>query len=168
MNVKEKFKLVKAFAFDVDGVFADENVLLNPDGQLLRSVSIKDGFALQYAVKQGYPVAIITGGTTESVRMRFRALGVTDIYLASTDKKDDFEDFIAKYDLKPEHVLYMGDDIPDYQVMQYVGVPTCPANAAQEIKNLAIYISDKDGGKGCVRDILEQVLKVQQKWMAQD
>ncbi len=165
MNVKEKFKHVKAFAFDVDGVFADENVLLNPNGQLLRSVSIKDGYALQYTIKQGYPVAIITGGTTESVRMRFQALGVTDIYLASTDKKDDFEDFIAKYDLKPEDVLYMGDDIPDYEVMQYVGIPTCPANAAQEIKNLAIYISDKDGGKGCVRDILEQVLKVQQKWL---
>ncbi len=163
---KEELINVKAFAFDVDGVFSNSNVYLHPTGEMMRSMNIKDGYALQLAVKLGYPVAIITGGTSESVKIRFNGLGVTDVYLGSYDKLDKFEDFYSKYTLKPEEILYMGDDIPDYQVMEVVGLPTCPADAAEDIKVVSKYISDKVGGDGCVRDVIEQVLRAQGKWLS--
>jgi 3-deoxy-D-manno-octulosonate 8-phosphate phosphatase (KDO 8-P phosphatase) len=164
LNFKELLPGVKAFAFDVDGVFS-HNVLVHPSGELLRSMNIKDGFAVQYAVKKGYPIAIITGGNSESVRIRFENLGLTDIYMKSQNKIVDFMDFLLRYELKPEEVLYMGDDLPDYEIMSKVGVPTCPADAVEEIKGLASYISYKTAGEGCVRDVIEQVLRVQDKWM---
>lgn len=164
-NFKEKLKDIKAFVFDVDGVFS-ANVFLHPNGEMLRSMNTKDGYALHYAVnKMGFLAGIITGGNSESVKDRFRGLGITDIYIKSTNKFDDFEDFIYKYELKPEQVVYMGDDIPDYEVMKVVGIPTCPADAAEEIKAISVYISDKKGGEGCVRDIIEQVLRAQGKWV---
>jgi 3-deoxy-D-manno-octulosonate 8-phosphate phosphatase (KDO 8-P phosphatase) len=163
-NFKERLKSIKAFVFDVDGVFS-HNVFLHPNGDMLRSMNTKDGFALYYAVnKQLFYVAIITGGYSESVKTRFNAMGITDVYIKSTDKLDDFEDFISKYDLNADEVLYMGDDIPDYQVMTKVGLPVCPADAAEEIKSISVYISDKNGGDGCVRDVIEQVLRAQGKW----
>jgi 3-deoxy-D-manno-octulosonate 8-phosphate phosphatase (KDO 8-P phosphatase) len=164
-NFKEGLKAIRAFAFDVDGVLSSPEVYLHPSGELMRSMNTKDGYALQYAVKRGYPIAIITGGNTESIGTRFRDLGITDIYLASASKVEDFSDFLLKYDLKPEEVLYMGDDLPDYEVMKRAGVPCCPADAVEEIKSAAHYISPYGGGKGCARDVIEQVLRLQGRWM---
>jgi len=163
-NFKELLPTVKAFAFDVDGVFSG-NIYVTDSGEQLRSMNIKDGYALQLAIKKGFPVAIITGGFSEAIRMRFQGLGVTDIYMKSSCKIDDYKDFLAKYDLAPENVMYMGDDIPDYEVMSKTGVPVCPADAAEEIKSLARYISHIKGGEGCVRDVIEQVLRSQKLWM---
>ena len=164
-NFKEELESVKAFVFDVDGVLSSPLVLLHPGGDLMRTMNTKDGYALQYAVKRGYPIAIITGGITESVAGRFRGLGITDIYMGSSFKPDDFDDFLFKYDLKPEDVLYMGDDLPDYQVMKKAGVPCCPADAVEEIKSVAHYISPVKGGHGCARDVIEQVLRLHGRWM---
>ncbi len=167
-NFKEELRKVKAFAFDVDGVLSSQTMPLHPTGEPMRTVNIKDGYAIQLAVKKEYPVAIITGGNTEAVRMRFESLGVTDIYLGSYIKIDNFNDFIYKYGLDPENVLYMGDDLPDYEVMKMVGFPTCPADAVTEIKQISKYISNLNGGDGCVRDIIEQVLRLHNKWMDGD
>lgn len=167
-NFKESLRNVKAFVFDVDGVFTDGTVFLDPGGEMVRSMNIKDGYAVQYCIKKGYPVGIISGGNSESVRTRFQRLGVTDIYLKSHNKMVDFEDFMFKYNLLAEQILYMGDDIPDHEVMNRAGVPTCPADAAQEIKNISTYISDKNGGQGCVRDVIEQVLRLHGNWMAEE
>mgnify|MGYP006284768245 CR=1 FL=1 len=163
-NFKKGLHQVKAFVFDVDGVFTDGTVYLHPEGELMRAVNIKDGYAVKYAVKQGYPVGIITGGNSMAVKERFKNLGITDIYLQSSDKMAAFEDFYFKYNLNPNDILYMGDDIPDLEVMSNAGFPTCPADAVEEIKKISVYISDYLGGKGCVRDVIEQVLKLQGKW----
>ncbi len=163
-NFKSHLTKIKAFAFDVDGVLSKQSILLHPSGDMMRSMNTKDGFAIQYAVKQGFPVAIITGGKSESIKFRFRGLGITDVYLGSMNKIEDFMDFVFKYGLKKDDVLYMGDDMPDWEVMQNCGMPTSPADAVPEIQRLAHYISDKKGGEGCVRDVIEQVLKAQNKW----
>ena len=164
-NFKEILPDVKAFIFDVDGVLSGSQVLLHPSGEPMRTVNIKDGYALQLAVKKGYPIAIITGGNTRAVRIRFKRLGIKDVYMKSSEKIHDFEDFINKHKLEPKDIMYMGDDIPDYPVMKKCGIPVCPADAAPEIKSISVYISDKNGGDGCVRDIMEQVMKAQDKWM---
>lgn len=164
-NFKEGLKKVKAFAFDVDGVLSNPKVYLHPSGELMRTMNTKDGYALQYAVKRGYPIAIITGGQTESVGVRFRGLGITDIYLGSFQKLDDLNDFICKYSIQPEDVLYMGDDLPDFEVMKIVGVSCCPSDAVEEIKSVAHFISPHAGGEGCVRDVIEQVLRLHGRWM---
>ena len=153
-------KKIKAVVFDVDGVLSAETILLHPDGEPMRSVNIKDGYALQYAVKCGLLVAIITGGTTQAVRKRYEGLGLKEVYMGASVK--------TKYRLKDEEILYMGDDIPDYEVMRLCGCPCCPADAAPEIKDVALYISHKKGGFGCGRDVLEQVLRAQGKWMQED
>jgi len=167
-NFKEQLHKIKAFIFDVDGVFTNSNVFLHPGGDMMRSMNIKDGYAVQYAVKKGYIVGIISGGDSESVRMRFQRLGVTDIYLKSSHKIGDFDDMMYKYQLSSEEILYMGDDIPDFEAMKKSGIATCPADAVPEIKAISDYISDKDGGRGCVRDIIEQVLKLQGNWLHVD
>jgi len=164
-NPKERLNSIRAFAFDVDGVFSDSIVLLHPNGDLMRTMNIKDGYAVHLAVKKKYPFAIITGGNSQSVKTRFENLGVTDIYLKSYNKLDDLTDFCSKYDLNFEDVLYMGDDMPDYEVMRRVGFPACPSDASYEIKEISKYISSRKGGAGCVRDVIEQVLKLQGKWM---
>ena len=161
-------KKIKAVAFDVDGVLSCETILLSPDGEPMRSVNIKDGYALQLAVKYGLHVAIITGGSTRAVRIRFEGLGVKDIYLGSAVKMKDYEAFKAKYGLKDEEILYMGDDIPDYEVMKKCGLPCCPADAASDIKSVSAYISHLNGGCGCGRDVIEQVLRAQGKWMSDE
>ncbi len=167
-NFKEELRKVKAFVFDVDGVLSDAKIYLHPGGELMRSMNIKDGYAIHYAIRKGYPVCIITGGNSEAVEERFRYLGVTDIYLRSRDKSENLKDFLAKYGLEPGSILYMGDDLPDYPVMKEVGFPTCPSDAVEEIKSISTYISDKSGGEGCVRDVIEQVLRLQGKWMETD
>lgn len=163
-NFKIRLNKVKAFAFDVDGVFTDGQVYLFPGNEFVRAVNIKDGYAVQHCVKMGYPVAVISGGNSGEVVKRFKKLGVTDIYMGSSNKLEHYEDFRMKYGFEQEELLYMGDDIPDYEIMQKVGVPTCPADAATEIKDLSVYISDRGGGKGCVRDVIEQVLRLHNKW----
>ena len=167
-NFKEELSKVKAFVFDVDGVLSDAKIYLHPGNELMRSMNIKDGYAIHYAVRKGYPVSIITGGNSAAVEERFKYLGVKDIYLRSKDKTEDLKDFLLKYDLSHENILYMGDDLPDYPVMKQVGFPTCPSDAVEEIKSISIYISDKSGGEGCVRDVIEQVLRLQGKWMEAD
>jgi 3-deoxy-D-manno-octulosonate 8-phosphate phosphatase (KDO 8-P phosphatase) len=163
-NFKEDLIKVKAFAFDVDGVLSSQVIPLHPSGEPMRTANIKDGYALQLAVKLGYPVAIITGGNTESVHKRYTNLGVPDVYMKSSTKIIDFKAWISKYNLSPENVLYMGDDLPDYPVMKEAGVPVCPSDAVEEIKSLCKYISHFKGGEGCVRDVVEQVLRAQGKW----
>ena len=167
-NFKEELGSVKAFVFDVDGVLSNAKIILHPEHHLMRTMNIKDGFAMQYAVRKGYPIGIITGGNSKVVESRFKNLGITDIYLSSKNKQHDLTDFLSRYDLKPENILYMGDDLPDYFVMKDVGFPTCPSDAVEEIKSISIYISDKPGGEGCVRDVIEQVLRLQGKWMESD
>jgi len=159
---------VKAFAFDVDGVFSSSQVYMMDDGEPVRTMNIKDGYAVQFAVKKKYPIAIITGGSSEAVKKRFQQLGVTDIYLKSYDKMGDFDDFLYKYDLDASEVLYMGDDIPDYNVMKKCGVPVCPSDASEEIKSISKYISNIRGGEGCARDVIEQVLRAHGCWMDKD
>ena len=128
-------------------------------------MNIRDGFAMKAAIESGYNVCIISGGNNDGVRIRLKNLGINDIHLASPDKVATFNEYAALYNINPEHVLYMGDDIPDYHVMQLVGLPTCPQDASPEIKAISKYISHKNGGKGAVRDVIEQVMKVQGKWM---
>lgn len=167
-NFKEKLNAIKAFVFDVDGVCTDGQVFLMPGTEFIRAVNIKDGFALQHCIKMGYPVAIISGGSSEEVSKRFRYLGITDIYLKSHNKWDDYEDFRFKYHLEHENILYMGDDMPDIPVMKRVGVATCPADAAMEVREISDFISDKGGGQGCVRDVVEQVLRLHGKWLTDE
>ncbi|MEA2043197.1 MAG: HAD hydrolase family protein [Bacteroidota bacterium] len=162
-NFKERLKDIKAFVFDVDGVFSDQ-MILHSNGDLMRHMNVKDGYAVKIAVEKGLQVALITGGDSESVRQRFNRLGVKDIYLESANKLEDFNHFTADKNLQPEHILYMGDDIPDYEVMSICGLATCPADAVEEIISVAHYVSDKEGGKGCIRDVIEQVMRAQGKW----
>ena len=156
---------IKAIFFDVDGVLSCETIQMSSDGEPMRSVNIKDGYAIQFAVKCGLHIAIITGGHTEAIRYRYEKLGVKDIYLGASVKTKQYNELLKKYDLKPEEILYMGDDIPDYEVLQLVGLPCCPADAAPEIKSICKYISHREGGRGCGRDVIEQVLRAQGKWM---
>lgn len=157
---------IKAFVFDVDGVLSREVIPLHPDGDPMRTVNIKDGYALQLAVKKGYQVAIITGAYTEAVKIRFSRLGLTHLYMRSAVKMQDYEDFLEKTGLKPEEIMYAGDDIPDYEVMKSVGLPVAPADAVPEIKQIARYISHKNGGDGVARDVIEQTMKAQGHWMS--
>lgn len=163
-NFKEDLMKVKAFAFDVDGVLSSQMIPMHTSGEPMRTANIKDGFAIQLAVKLGYRVAIISGGNTEAVSKRYKGLGVQDVYLGISDKWPCFKQWIEKYDLKPEEVMYMGDDLPDYPVMKRIGIAVCPADAVEEIKSLCKYISDKKGGEGAVRDVMEQVLRAHGKW----
>lgn len=164
-NYKELLNHITTFIFDVDGVLTDGGVLLYPGEAPVRRFNSKDGFVLQLAIKKGYRIAIITGGNSEAVRERMQMLGVTDIYLGASDKLEKLEELMLMYDLKKEEVLYMGDDLPDYQVMTACGVACTPSDGAPEIKAIADYVSPKNGGHGCVRDVVEQTLKVQGNWM---
>ena len=163
-NYKEILNSITTFVLDVDGVLTDSSVHVTPTGDMLRIMNIRDGFAIKAAIESGYNVCIISGGNNEGVRIRLRNLGVTDIHLASPNKVETFNEYIELYNIKPETVLYMGDDIPDYHVMQLVGLPTCPQDASPEIKAISKYISHKNGGRGAVREVIEQVMKVQGKW----
>ena len=164
MNYKTKLKNIKALIFDCDEVLTDGTVTLMPDGEQVRKMNTRDGYALQLAVKQGFVVAIISGGSSAAVKTRMNRLGVHDVYLGCHQKVEALNELMHMYDLASENILYMGDDLPDFQIMQSVGLPTCPDNAANEIKNLSDYISPKKGGEGCVRDVIEQTLKIQGKW----
>ncbi|WP_298392132.1 HAD family hydrolase [Flavobacterium sp.] len=163
-SYKEIMNDIDTFIFDVDGVLTDSSVHVSQNGEMLRIMNIRDGFAMKAAIESGYNVCIISGGNNEGVRIRLRNLGITDIHLASPNKVETFKEYTELYNINPEKVLYMGDDIPDYHVMQLVGLPTCPQDAVAEIKAISKYISHKNGGKGAVREVIEQVMKVQGKW----
>lgn len=160
-------KNIEAMAFDVDGVLSDNVVVLyGNDGQPNRTANIKDGYALHLASTLNFPIAIITGGKCPAVKARYEALGVKHVYMGVSHKLEVFKQWCAEINVNPQNVLYMGDDIPDHEVMRSCGCPVCPADAAEEIKSLVIYVSPKPGGYGCVRDVMEQVLKAQGKWMS--
>lgn len=164
-NYKEKLKDITTFIFDYDGVMTTGEVLVDGNGIPLRSSDVKDGYALQLAVRLGYNVAVITGGYSVSIEKRMAMLGVKDVFVRSANKVEVLERYMRTNDLKPEQIVYMGDDLPDYPVMKIIGLPVCPADASPEIKDISLYISNRNGGKGAVRDIIEQVLKAQDKWM---
>ncbi len=160
-------KKIKALVFDVDGVLSRQTINLDFSGEPARTVNIKDGYALQYAVKQGLKLAIITGARTESIKIRYNKLGIEDVFLAAQVKIDIFKEWTKNNKLKFEEVLYMGDDIPDFEIMQIAGCPCCPSDAVAEIKEISKYISDYAGGEGCARDVIETVMRVQGKWMTE-
>lgn len=156
---------IQAIIFDVDGVLSRETIPLHPSGEPMRTANIKDGYAIQLAQKEGLRIAIMTGGTTDSVRLRYEHLGVKDIYMGCSLKIKTYDLFLNKYGLHDEEIIYMGDDIPDYEVMLRCGCPCCPADACHEIKATSAYVSRHKGGEGCARDVIEQVLAAQGKWL---
>lgn len=163
-SYKEIMPQITTFILDVDGVLTDGSVFVFENGELVRQMNIKDGYALKTAVDAGFNVCIISGGSNEGVRTRLKGLGLKDIYLGAHNKIEQYQEIVKKYNLQPENILYMGDDIPDCPVMNLVGLPCCPKDAVPEIQQISKYVSQKNGGKGCVRDVIEQVLKVQGKW----
>lgn len=164
-NFKEGLQNVKAFIFDIDGVLSTQTISLSIFGVPLRSVNLRDGYALQLAVKKGYHVGIISGGNSKEYIKRLKTLGVTDIHMKAKMKKETLKELVSGWGLDLSEVVYMGDDIPDFEVMKMVGIPVCPSDADSEIKQVASYISDKKGGEGCVRDIIEQVMRLHNNWM---
>lgn len=155
---------IRAIIFDVDGVLSAETITLSATGEPLRTVNIKDGYAIQLAVKLGLRIAIMTGGNTEAVRLRYERLGVQDIYMGCSVKIQTYEQFLTNYGFTDEEVMYMGDDIPDLEIIQRVGCPVCPADACPEVQQTSIYVSQLRGGYGCGRDVIEQTLRAQGKW----
>ena len=163
-NYKNLLNNITAFVFDVDGVFTDGSVQITTEGELLRTMSIRDGYAVKQAVDAGYKVCVITGGKHKGVKIRLQGLGVKEVHLGVEDKVKVIHSFLEKEKLQRHQVAYMGDDLPDLEAMQLAGLSSCPQDAAQEIKAICDYVSHRDGGKGCVRDLVEQVMRVQQKW----
>ncbi|CAM3977434.1 3-deoxy-D-manno-octulosonate 8-phosphate phosphatase [Flavobacterium branchiophilum NBRC 15030 = ATCC 35035] len=163
-SYKQIMNQITTFIFDVDGVLTNNMIQITSQGELLRQMNVRDGYAMQRALALGYKIAIISGGKNEGVRERLKNLGIYDIYLGVLNKLEIYEEFIDIYKINSEHILYMGDDIPDYEVMKKVGLACCPQDACPEIKNISHYISHIEGGNGAVRDVIEQVLKVQEKW----
>jgi len=164
-NYKGNLKNIKAFIFDVDGVLTDGKLLISETGELLRSMNVKDGFAMKFAIDNGFKIGIISGGTNEAVRKRLSDLGIEEIHLKSHNKIVPFNNFKDKYGLQAENILVMGDDIPDIPIIKAAGIGCCPQDAVQEVKNSSDYISQKSGGMGAVRDIIEQVMKIHKKWI---
>ena len=156
---------IRAIVFDLDGVLSGSTIALDLEGTPLRTVNIKDGYAIQLAMKMGLRIAIISGCRIEAVRMRYEGLGMEDIYLGAAVKIKTYEEFKAKYGYADEEVMFMGDDIPDLEVMRRVGCPVCPKDACHEVREVSIYVSDRNGGEGCGRDVIEQTLRVQGKWL---
>lgn len=157
---------IRAIIFDVDGVLSAQTITLHPNGEPMRTVNIKDGYAIQLAQKSGLRIVILTGGKTDSIRKRYEGLGVKDIYMGCSVKLKVYDEFLAKYGLADDEIMYMGDDIPDYEIMKRVGCPVCPADACSDIKEISIYVSDKSGGNGCGRDVIEQVLRAKGLWLS--
>lgn len=165
MNQLERFQPIRTFIFDVDGVLTNSYVLVMEDGSSLRQMNVKDGYAIKRAVEENYRVCVITGGVSEGVKKRLEGLGIRDVYLGIEEKLEVYEAYVDAYKIDPETILYMGDDMPDYPVMRKVGLPACPQDAVPEVLELAKYISPCDGGSGCVRDVIEKVLRLHGKWV---
>lgn len=164
VNFKQRLNKVKAFVFDIDGVLTDGTIQFNSDNTTSRTVNAKDGFALQRAVHEGFIVVIISAAKDENLRQRFKNIGLQEVYLGALDKEETFKEFTTVYNLAEEEVLYMGDDLPDLLAMRRAGVPCCPNDAAPEIRDMCVYVSPLKGGQGCVRDVIEQVLRLNKKW----
>jgi 3-deoxy-D-manno-octulosonate 8-phosphate phosphatase (KDO 8-P phosphatase) len=164
MNILSHFKSIKAFAFDVDGVLTDGTLFLMPGGEMVRRMNIKDGYALQLAVKKGYHVIIISGGKSDMVQDRLQKLGISNIFMQVHDKQAVLNQYMQQHNLSKEQVLYMGDDMPDLEVMAICGLPCCPADACIEIKELSLYVSNQKGGESAARDVIEKVLKLNNDW----
>jgi 3-deoxy-D-manno-octulosonate 8-phosphate phosphatase (KDO 8-P phosphatase) len=167
-NFKEVLVNIKAFIFDIDGVLSLQTISLNTFGVPNRTVNLRDGYALQLAVKKGYHVGIISGSNSKEYQKRLRLLGVDNVYLNSRSKLEHYQNFRKRFSLDDSEILFMGDDIPDFEVMKVAGVPVCPSDADSEIKQVSVYVSDKRGGEGCVRDVIEQVLRLHNNWMDPD
>lgn len=163
-NFKEKLNKITTLIFDIDGVFTDNKVLVMENGEVVRNVHSKDGYAIQLAVKKGYRLVVLSGGNNIAVKQLLAKTGIQHLFINQHDKLQCYKDFIYENNLTDEEVMYMGDDLPDYDVMSRVGVAACPNDSAPEIKGISIYISPKNGGEGCVRDIIEQVMRVQGTW----
>lgn len=159
---------IRAIIFDLDGVLSAETIAMDINGTPLRTVNIKDGYAIQLAMKLGLRIAILSGCRVETVRHRYEGLGMEDIYLGASVKIQVYEQFLAKYGLKDSEVMFMGDDIPDLEVMRRVGCPVCPADACAEVKAASLYVSQRKGGQGCGRDVIEQTLRAQDKWLSDE
>lgn len=159
---------IKAIVFDIDGVLSAETITLSAEGEPLRTVNIKDGYAIQLAVKMGLRIVILTGATTEAVRLRYQRLGVDDIYMGCAVKIRTYEEFLKQYQLTDDEVMYMGDDVPDLEILRRVGCPVCPADACSDVKDTCIYISPRRGGYGCGRDVIEQTLRAQGHWLSSE
>lgn len=168
ISYKEKLNNIKTVILDVDGVLTDGNLILLPTGEMVRTMNTRDGYAMQLAIKKGIRIAVITGGKDQAVVDRLKYLGLTDIYVGANDKVDAFQDLVFSYGLNPDEIAYMGDDYPDLALMSLVGLSACPNDACMDIRKTAEYISPANGGKGCVRDLLEQILKVQGLWYNED
>jgi len=164
-NYKEYLNDITTFIFDVDGVLTNGDIIVTTEGEQYRTMNTKDGYAITTALKQGYKICIISGGSNEGVRNRLEKLGVKDVFLGTHEKVSFLKDNMATNKLNTNELIYIGDDLPDYQVMQLVALPCCPQDAVPEIKAISKYISHKNGGRGVVRDVIEQVMKVQGKWM---
>ena len=164
MNILAAFKPIRLFVLDVDGVLTDGSLLLLNDGQMVRRMNIKDGYALQLAVKKGYHLLVISGGNSEAVQLRLEKLGARNVFMGVLNKKEVLQQYMQEHHISRQEVLYMGDDMPDIGVMQMVGLPCCPADAVAEIRDISSYISPLKGGDGCVRDIIEKVLKLNAHW----
>ena len=159
---------IRAIIFDLDGVLSSETIALAVDGTPLRTVNIKDGYAIQLAMKMGLRIAILSGCKIEAVRKRYEGLGMQDIYLGAAVKIQIYDEFLKKYGLKDDEVMFMGDDIPDLEVMRRAGCPVCPADACTEVRELSLYVSQRKGGMGCGRDVIEQTLRAQDKWLSDE
>ena len=168
MSYLDRFDKIKALVFDIDGVLTDGRVLVMANGEQLRYTHSKDAYALQLAVKQGYQVGVITGGNSIAMKERLMGLGITDIYLKSSDKEESIKDFKFSHHLEFEEIMYMGDDIPDLCALQHVGVAACPEDASVEVKKVSHFISQQNGGQGCVREIIELIMRAQGSWYDQE
>jgi 3-deoxy-D-manno-octulosonate 8-phosphate phosphatase (KDO 8-P phosphatase) len=168
LNYREKLQKITTFIFDFDGVLSDGKIWVLPNGEQIRATNVKDGYAMQFALRKGYRVAIISGGVAESMRLRYQVFKGIEIFLKVLDKVECFHSYIKKNNLTADEILYMGDDIPDYELMKLCGLKCCPADSCTEIKEIAEYISYANGGYGCVRDVIEQTLRAQNRWMEKD
>lgn len=164
MTFHSRLNAITTFIFDMDGVLTDGSLYAVENGELVRRFNIKDGYALKTALDAGFRVALVTGGKSEAARKRFFDLGIRDLYMGIANKAEVVSDYLLENGIAAEEVVYMGDDMPDYEAMKMAGIPSCPSNAIREIKAISLYISPLRGGEGCVRDIIEKVLKVQGKW----
>ena len=164
LNFKQRLTKITTIMFDVDGVMTDGKVLVMESGEMVRNMNSKDGYALNLAVKKGYRIAVITGGNNLAIKNALLRNGISDVFIRQHDKLACFNDYVALHNLKNEEIVFMGDDLPDHEIMSLVGLAVCPNDAAPEIKEICQYVSPKNGGEGCVRDIIEQVLKVQGNW----
>ena len=164
LNFKQKLNKITTLMFDVDGVLTDGKVLVMESGEMVRNMNSKDGYAFNLAVKKGYRIAVITGGNNLAIKNALERNGVTDVFIKQHDKLACYNEYKTQHNLSDEEIVFVGDDLPDHEIMSRTGLAVCPNDAATEIKEICHYISPKNGGEGCVRDIIEQVLRVQGKW----